>query len=817
MSWAEIKRLFEAASDLPADQRRSFLDAECPADLRAEVDALLAADDEDDAFMDAPAVEAVTLGRVVVPLALETGQQVGPYKLLSELGRGGMGVVYLAERADGTYRQRVALKLVRADGAQMTGSRFRAERQILARLAHPNIARLLDGGLSGPVPGAPDGLPYLVMEYVAGEPLTQYADRRRLGVQDRLNLFQQVCDAVAFAHQNLVVHRDLKPGNILVEETDEGPGRVKLLDFGIAKLLDETEEDAPFITRTAGGLMTPAYAAPEQVRGTGVTTATDIYALGVILYELLTGRRPYETAGLSPAELERVICDADPSRPSTVATRLVDADATREVTPEDLAEMRSTEPSQLSSTLSGDLDAIILKALAKEPVRRYPAAGDFGDDLRRHMRGEPVEAREPTWGYRANRFVKRHKLGVVSAAAVALLLVTVAVLAVQSAVTSNRQAETIARERDRAQTEADKAARTVAFLQEMLGAADPDAGGRDVTVRSVLDSAIVRLDTALVDQPEVRAAVLYTVGKTSYALGLYDRARPLLEESVELLEQAEAGPGSDLPAYLNDLALLYRESGDVERSLELDLRALALMRQAHETDSVRAIGTALNNIGNSYYSMGRIAEADSFMRQALAVDLYVLGENHPYVAIDYNNLGTLAGTEGRFEESLAYYRSALEIYEAQEDPSNPSLYNTLFNVAVTEQDLGQFAEAEATYQRVISSRQRYLGEEHPATLNAEANYALLLFENGQVGASRERLTNLIPRMVAAVGDEHPRYANMLVTLSRLEAEAGALDEARRHAQRAQEIWEGYWAEHYNHGIAWSVLGAAKLASGEQEP
>ncbi|MEM6336796.1 MAG: serine/threonine-protein kinase, partial [Bacteroidota bacterium] len=643
MSWTEIKRLFEAASDLPAAERRAFLDAECPPDLRAEVDALLIADEGETAFMEAPAAEGVGLELGGQTVELATGQRIGPYKLLTELGRGGMGVVYLAERADGTYTQRVALKLVRADAAQLSSSRFRAERQILARLAHPNIARLLDGGLSDPVPGAPDGLPYLVMEYVAGEPLTQYADRRRLSVKDRLTLFQQACEAVAFAHQNLVVHRDLKPGNILVEQTDEGPGRVKLLDFGIAKLLDETEEDQPFITRTSAGLMTPAYAAPEQVRGTGVTTATDIYALGVILYELLTGRRPYDTVGLSPAELERVICGTEPSRPSTMATRVVDSDATRSVTPAELAGMRSTEPSALASTLSGDLDAIILKALSKEASRRYAAAGELGDEIGRHLRGEPVEAREPTWGYRASRFVRRNTAAVAAGAAVLALLIGLAGVSTYAAVT-------VAEERDRAQLEADKATQTVDFLSEMLGAANPEVQGRDVTVRALLDSAVVRLDTAFTDQPDVRASVLHAIGQSYVGLGRYQDAVPLLQECRELLGAAD--PSRLEANCLTQLGYALSEGGALEAGLEVELQALEVERALAGTDSTQGISTMYNNIATSYYTLGEFEKADSLYRRALAIDEHRLPDHHSTLAKAYGSLGSTNSVLGRYDEAV---------------------------------------------------------------------------------------------------------------------------------------------------------------------
>jgi eukaryotic-like serine/threonine-protein kinase len=443
--WEEIKRLFEAASELPAEERSGYLDAACAADaaLRAEVKNLLLADAEAGSFIEAPAYEAATKPMGAGEPAGRDGapQRIGAYRLLSELGRGGMGAVYLAERADDEYRRRVAIKLIRRgmDSDEIL-RRFRHERQILASLDHPHIARLLDGGTSA------DGLPYFVMEHIEGEPLTDYCDRRRLSVTARLQLFRDVCAAVHYAHQSLVVHRDLKPSNILVTND----GAVKLLDFGIAKLLFASELTPLSLRQTAPGvrLMTPEYASPEQVRGETVTTASDIYALGVILYELLTGRRPYRLTRRSLHEVERIVCEQEPERPSTAISRVeAEVDGAGELhalaTPESVSLTREGSPERLRRRLRGDLDNIVLRALSKEPARRYGSAEQFSEDLRRHLTGLPVIARPDTFGYRSGKFIRRHKAGVAAAAAAALMLAGFG--ANQTA-----QSARLARERDRA-------------------------------------------------------------------------------------------------------------------------------------------------------------------------------------------------------------------------------------------------------------------------------------------------------------------------------------------------------------------------------
>ncbi len=429
----EIDALFGQALDRRPEERRAFLEDRCAedSDLLHEVERLLvdhgAAEgflDDRRAWFDTSRLRGL-IGEEDDAAANRAGQRVGLYRIVEPLGRGGMGTVFLAERDDGQFEKRVALKVIkRGMDTDAIRRRFRYERQILARLEHPNIARLLDGGVTE------DGLPYFVMEYVRGEPIDQYCDRKQLALDDRLRLFLTVCEAVQYAHRNLVVHRDLKPSNILVAEPASArtrAGRVKLLDFGIARLLDDPEQAETLpMTRTGLGWMTPSYAAPEQIRGNPVTTTTDVYALGMILYELLTGHRPYQIRGLTPSEVERVVCERMPAKPSTAVIRAesgTDEVRTPQTTPEAVSRLRSTEPDRLRRWLKGDLDNIILKALRKEPDRRYSSVEQFAEDLRRHREKRPVLARKPTRRYRLSRFVRRHRIEVTAAVLVVLSLI----------------------------------------------------------------------------------------------------------------------------------------------------------------------------------------------------------------------------------------------------------------------------------------------------------------------------------------------------------------------------------------------------------
>lgn len=421
--WQQIKPVLADALEMNLTERKVFLAKICAEDaaLRIEVESLLAAQEEAQSFIEQPAFNHTALFPEPNGFALPP-QQIGSYRIVRALAHGGMGAVYLAERDDNLYRQKVAIKLIkRGMDTAFVLQRFRAERQILAALAHPNIARLLDGGTTA------DGSPYLVMEYIEGVPIDQYCDAHKLSISERLKLFRQVCSAVQFAHQRLVIHRDLKPGNILVTAT----GEVKLLDFGIAKLLLPDENNVT-IDPTATGmrLMTPAYASPEQIREEPVTTASDVYSLGVILYELLTGHRPYQVKGAQTHELLRAVCETDPERPSAVIPRIeeernADGTTARKVTPEQVSQTREGQPSKLRRRLRGDIDNIVLMALRKEPARRYPSVEQLSEDIRRHLEGLPVLAHKATVSYRTQRFMRRHRAAILSASVVALILMLV--------------------------------------------------------------------------------------------------------------------------------------------------------------------------------------------------------------------------------------------------------------------------------------------------------------------------------------------------------------------------------------------------------
>ncbi|MEQ9568607.1 MAG: serine/threonine-protein kinase, partial [Longimicrobiales bacterium] len=494
--WAALKTLFERALELDGSERDAFLDDLASNDpgLHADLQRLLTADAEERQVVDAdPGLLRDAADDDPGPDP-RVGSRIGPWQVEDRIGEGGMGVVYRAERADGAFEQSVALKVLRR-GMDTEGilARFRSERQILAGLEHPNIARLVDGGMTD------DGLPWFTLEYVRGEHLTEYCDAHRLPVDARLDLFETVCAAVQYAQERLVVHRDLKPSNVLVSDD----GTVKLLDFGIARVLSDGGSGQTTVVGAPRAL-TLAYAAPEQIDGGAITTATDVYALGTMLYELLTGFRPRDFAE-----------GGDPKRPSDLPTR----------TQHTLAAARGAEPERLRRRLRGDLDTICMKALQDDPARRYATAGELLDDLRRHRTGRPVQARPDTFAYRASRFVRRNRAAVAGTGVAALLvLATAATYTVR-----------LAAERDRARLAATEAQEVTAFLEGLFEVSDPsESMGRSLTAAEVLETGRRRLDLELRDQPRIRAALLATVGRVYTNLGLWSEARPLLDEALDI-------------------------------------------------------------------------------------------------------------------------------------------------------------------------------------------------------------------------------------------------------------------------------------------
>ncbi|HEX3556946.1 MAG TPA: tetratricopeptide repeat protein [Thermoanaerobaculia bacterium] len=689
--WREVDRIFAAALERAAAERGAFLAAACAGDLglRREVEGLLAADERSGDFLERPAGEI--LG--VLPLGGDGGR-LGPYRLLRRIGSGGMGAVYLARRDDEQYERLVAVKVLRwgLDSPEAR-HRFLAERQILARLEHPNIARLYDGGTTE------EGRPYLVMELVEGLPVDVYCDRHRLTVGQRLDLFRRICGAVQYAHQNLLVHRDLKPANILVTAA----GEPKLLDFGIAKRLEEDCGLGGDPDDTLAGLrvMTPVYASPEQVQGRAVTTASDVYTLGVLLYELLAGRLPYRLASHRDQDVAAAIVGQEPEPPSQSLLH--------SPSPEPIAAARCTRPRALARRLRGDLDAIVLRALSKAPQSRYASVALLSQDLERHLAHRPVTARPNTLLYRAGKLVRRNPATAAAASLVVLLgLGLLASFAVQE--------RRVARERD-------KARYTLAFLVDTFKQADPyHARGEGLTAREILDQGAARVSRELAGQPDVQAELLDSIGEVALGLGRYDQAEPLLE------------------------------------------RALALRRQRFGPESL-PVAQSLEHLGLLKQERSDLAAAEALLRQSLALERRRLGDRDLQVAKTLNELAQVIANQVRYAEAETLHRQAMAIARETEGPAGRTVVESLLGVAKRKGERGDYAEAERLFRQGLDVERRTLGDRHPQLYHDQTDLGEILFEAGKYQAAEALLRQSLAGQQKVLGREHPDVATTLNNLA----------------------------------------------------
>ena len=846
-AWHRINELLDAAWEHAPDERRSFLERECsdaPA-IREEVEALLQADAQAPSFLDSDALTFVGPAYADLVDAGATGradERIGPYRLIEEIGRGGMSRIFRAERVDGAFEQEVAIKLLRfgldSDDARR---RFRLEQQVLASLDHPSIAELHGGGLTK------DDVPYLVMEYVDGQPITEYCDARECTVEERLQLLITAGEALQYAHRNLVVHRDLKPSNILVIPDDSGTGSggtVKLLDFGIAKLL-RAEDHGFTIPATQTGVhpMTPAYAAPEQVRGDAINASTDVYQLGVLAYELLTGCNPHRADGSDTRSVERAVLETIPTRPSaSVAANDAAADRQRQ--------------------LRGDLDAIVLKALRKNPDERYASAEAFCTDLQRYLDERPVQARAITPTYRARKFVRRHRHAVAAGLAILVLVAGFVAMLIRE------QAQT-AQQRNRAQTEAQTAEQVSSFLVGLFEASNPMGTEGDLTAQELLAQGEQRI-RALDGQPQVQAQMLDAMGRAHIGLGNYAAADSLLQRALALRRRtAEAphpgiasglihrataldgrghyaaaeslahaalqmrralfdAPHPDVAEGLNDLALYKKRQGHYAAAESLYRAALSMQqrapdipdqtiaatkndlgqlltergeyvraeslqhdvlrqRRAHFGDAHPKTAESLNDLAQAVERQGHVAEAESLYREALAIDRKTLGAAHPSTVIDLNNLSVVVERQGRLAEAESLKRRALDLRRKALGTDHPDVTTSMNNLAVLLRKKGDYEQAAALFKRVLERLEAQFGGGHPYVAFTTGNLGDTRLEQGRLPAA-DSLYRVTHAMIADhFGERHPHVATSLSDLARAREKQGQLESAASLQQQAIAI------------------------------
>ena len=803
-----VDAIFDAVLDLPTSEQRAYVDQACGDDteLRTEVMHLLRAHHRSGSLLDTPAARLSPLVPEEGDLLPEaTPERIGPFRIVRAIGAGGMGQVFLAERADGQFDQRVALKLIRHPAPGLV-RRFLEERRILATLEHPRIARLIDGGLTD------DGLPYFAMELIDGEPIDRYCETRNLPLDDRLELFEHVCDAVSFAHRHLVIHRDLKPSNILV--TNDGD--VKLLAFGIAKLLGAADDGMEGgETRTGIRIMTPDVAAPEQVLGEPVSTATDVYALGVLLYQLLAGERPYDVQGKSLAEVERIVCRYEPPPPSAKA------------------------PAASSRRIRGDLDLITMTALQKQEQRRYQSPAALAQDVQRFREGRAILARPDSVHYRLGKFLARHRAAVALAGVAMLSVVGVA-----------------ARERvlrQRADVEARKAREVGDFLVQVFDVADPlgvaNSDGGTVTARDLLERGAKRIDSTLADQPEVQAELRAVLGRVYTNLGLYDKATPLLERSLAQLtslgdpDDASVATTMDLlgtalarqdrydeaerllraalerrrrlggsndsttAESIENLATLLEDRNQFAVAESLHREALAI-RQSIFGDNTMEVANSVNNLALVRFRRGAYDDAEPLYRRALAIDVRRLGERHPLTAATMQNLAQTLQFRGKMEEAERFYRQSLAVKRATLGDTHPSVTISLNNLgSFLANNRGRLAEGESMTREALALDRRIFGDRHSFVAEGLRNLGVILRTKGEFAAADSMFLEALEINRALFGERHERIASAYGHLAQVRYQVSDMAEAVRLMRASLSLYrELLGEEHLN-----TIIVRANLA------
>ncbi|MEM6792925.1 MAG: serine/threonine-protein kinase [Acidobacteriota bacterium] len=809
--WRLLDELFQEAVDLPPRERGAFLGERCrdDADLRREVEAMLAADDAESGAADpgasddpasAPSAAKDRLAAIVLSgvddamaedddarAAAEAGllplpfPAVGPYRLIEELGRGGLATVYLGERDDEQFSMQVAIKLVRRgfDSPELL-ERLRLERQILASLEHPNIARLVDGGT------APDGRPYFVMERIEGERIDLWCERRGLDLRGRLKLFGQVCEAVQAAHRRLVLHRDLKPSNILVTEE----GVPKLLDFGIAKLLDQAEgadavaaQGFTTLTDTGMRLLTPEFASPEQVRGEALTTASDVYSLGVLLYLLVTGERPYTFERARPAEIERVVCEVEPRRPSAVVWDRAAGD-----------EEGPTRSSLGWPRSSGgdDLDKILWQVLRKEPERRYGTVASLASDLECYLADLPISARPDTLRYRTGKFVRRHRVPVTAAVLMVLMLVAGVVATTWQApvaraaqLRAEEQRQVAEEQRIAAELQRRRAEEAANFMVELFDVSDPfraEGERRLIDARELIGRGAESLERRLGDAPLLRATLMTTIGRVYRNLALLDESEEQLVEALDL-RVGELGESADeVLDGRNELAHLRLDQERYQEAEEI----LEQLKEARRSrgDSER-LALTLEHLAIAQRALGRPAEAEALLTEALGLradsgDALAAARIRTILGQILRQQGDSAGAEG-----LA--RRALEVQRRELGDEHPQVFLTQTDLALALQDSGRLEEAEEIFVSVLENHRRVFGERNHFEISSIHNLAILLTYRRQTDRALELFALNEERVRELYGENHPAMARVYSFRAQAYQVAGEPDQAIPWARRALDL------------------------------
>ncbi|MFZ1292016.1 MAG: serine/threonine-protein kinase [Melioribacteraceae bacterium] len=789
-----LKSIFQKALDLDKSEREKFFNnlSEEQKEYVDEVKSLIASYEKTEDFLEI----ASNYNQIFTSNENEIhpliGKHIGPYLIESEIGFGGMGIVFVGRRDDKEFDQKVAIKILKQGlSTKYLVKRFENERQILANLQHPNIAKLFDGGKTS------DGLPYLIMEFIQGLLITEYCAKNNLDIKQILELFRIVCSAVHYAHQNLIIHRDLKPANILINEQ----GMPKLLDFGIAKLLDESVEIENIkLTQTKMWHLTPDYASPEQIKGENITTGSDVYSLGVLLYELISGNQPYKFFNVSPLSINKTIDETNIIKPSEIVKQSINSKDEKKLNDKSEKQINAIKKSKM---LKGDLDNIILKAMHKDPTQRYSSVQGLINDIERYLKGLPVNARKDTHFYRFSKFVNRHKIG-------AALFILFNILIFISIAAIIYQANIAAKERDNAKLEAQKSESVNDFLQEMLFSADPTEAGKDVKVYDILQKASKDVETGFKDQPGIEAAVRKTLGKTLTNLGEFEKAKPHLEKSLQLNEKIYGIESYQTGESLHELALYYHWIGDMKLADSLYKKSVNILRKNSETPP-RALSSSINDYGILMQEQGNMNESLELLKEAYQIVEKNFGEKDRDIASIANNMALTLGDLKKNELAEKYYRQSLKIYldlYGSNRPEISTIYNNLAYIYIDNED---YEKAHENFSKSLELKKNTWGENHSMVGLAYLNLGALEYTMNRFESAKENLIYSMNNFKISLNVNHIWVGLSYYWFAKYLIEDSKPAEAEKYIRKSLKIYEkNYPKNHINIISAKAELGIALL-------
>lgn len=779
LDWDQVERILDEALDLPEEQRTSFVHEACKhnPELKEEVELILSSIKESEGWLDDPTqfkqdffdeisedLEHYSGNKPLI------GKRIGSYEVKEKIGQGGMGAVYLAERTEGDFKHQVAIKLIDSEKATRENlDRFKQEKRILASLNHPGIAQLFDGGVTE------DNIPYIIMEYVNGIPITDYCQQKACPASEKIELFIQVLEAVRNAHENLIIHSDLKPDNILINED----GNVKILDFGISKLL-QNKGDSASASEYSGSALTPRYAAPEQVQDLNITTATDIYALGLVLYKLLTEVNAIDFEDRSKETIRSAILNDVIPAPSK----------------------KVIDPKQ-KRMLSGDLDAIILKAIQKEPEERYRSANDFISDLKKYLQDFPVSARPDTLSYRGTKFLKRHKGG--SSLAFAALVIIVGLTFFYT-----RQ---IKEERNQAQIEAEKSQEITSFVIGLLEENYPEnSQGDTVTVRQILDKSVLEIES-INKSPDIKAKMQQVIGHAYNSVGEPHKAKPLLTKAIGILE-SEHIQNTDLAHTYNVAGIIYRDLGKLDSSQTYLEKSVSTFRSLSRRQ-VPEYPKALKNLAYVLRLRSDYEGALKCLEEALKIEQQIYGSDNINIAETIYILASVNRYMGNYEQALKYQNQSLDMVQANTDGPHPGIIANLSNIAVLNNILENKEVAKSSYKKALNMAYDLYGPTHPEIATISANLSSIYTYEGKFDSAKMLSERALEVSKKSVGTDHPRYGNYLTNYARMFFYKGDYRKADSIYTKAFQIFQ----HHYSPGhpeIASALQNMAEVAIAENE-